>query len=420
MSAPPTPRLRWLSTRLPTPGKRRLVVLTGARQTGKTILAKATYPGLRHLNLDDVEARAMLRAVRTERWADTVGPSVVDEAQKEPSVFDKVKYAFDEGQIDFSVLLGSSRILLLDRVRETLAGRAFLYELWPLLASEIRHAAGDRPAPPLLDRLLVGGARIDATLRAEPEVLLGDEDAERRRAIDHLAMWGGMPELLRLDDADRREWLRSYQQTYLERDLADLARLSDLEPFRVLQRLCALRTARLLSYSELGRDAGISAQTARRYLQYLHLSYQVVLLQPYRRNLTSALVKSPKLHWIDLGSQRHVTRQWGELTGEQFETLVVGEVHKWISTMGRDVEANFYRTRSGLEVDLLLQCPGGVLGVEVKNRSLATDGDARALRALAQELGPEWLGGLVVYRGDRLEPLDAAASIWAMPIHRLV
>jgi predicted AAA+ superfamily ATPase len=229
-----------------------------------------------------------------------------------------------------------------------------------------------------------------------------------------------MPELLRLTDEDRREWLRSYQQTYLERDLADLTRLSDLEPFRALQTLCALRSGRLLSYAELGRDAGISAQTARRYITYLNISYQVVLLRPFRRNLTSALIKSPKIHWVDLGLQRHVTRQWGELTGEQFETLVVGEIHKWCSTMARDVALSFYRTRSGLEVDLMLQTSAGILGIEIKNRARVVRGDSSALRSVGSELGTEWLGGLVVYRGDRVERLDEELGIWAVPIHRLV
>lgn len=202
---PSAPRFRWLTQRLPQPDTRRLVVLTGARQTDKTSLARAAYPTLRHMNLGDVEVREQSRSLRTVRWADNVGESVSDEAQKEPSVFGKVEYAFDERDIDFSVLLGSSRILSLDRVRESLAGRAFLYELWPLLASEIRHSAEERPTPPLLDRLLAQSGRIDTELDREPEFLFGPEDAARRDAIEHLACWGGMPELLRLSDDDRRE-----------------------------------------------------------------------------------------------------------------------------------------------------------------------------------------------------------------------
>ena len=133
-------RYRWLCTRLPSAGKRRLVVLTGARQTGKTTLARHVYADLRYLNLDAIEEREALRSLRSTSWGRAVGAAVIDEAQKEPGVFDKVKLAYDERQIAFSILLGSSRVLLLDRVRESLAGRAFVYDLWPLMASELRHA----------------------------------------------------------------------------------------------------------------------------------------------------------------------------------------------------------------------------------------------------------------------------------------
>ena len=130
-----SPRL--LSARLPAASDRRLVVLTGARQTGKTTLVQRQYPEQLYLNLDDVDRRSELREMPTAQWGTAVGPAVLDEAQKEPSVFEKVKFAYDAREIDFSVLLGSSRVLLLDRVRETLAGRAFLYELWPLMLCEL-------------------------------------------------------------------------------------------------------------------------------------------------------------------------------------------------------------------------------------------------------------------------------------------
>ena len=410
-------RFRWLGSRLPSADKRRLVVLTGARQTGKTTLARRMYPHLRYVNLDAIEEREAARGLRSGSWGRVVGPAVIDEAQKEPGVFDKVKLAYDERQISFSALLGSSRMLLLDRVRESLAGRAFVYDLWPLMASELRSADDETPAPPLFDRLIATPRAFAEILRAEPSRLLGDEATRCADAFDHLALWGGMPELLSLDDDDRREWLRSYQQTWLERDLADLTRVSDLLPFRALQRLAMLRTGQLLNYADLARDADVSPATARRYLEFLRLSYQVVLLQPYARNLTSSTVKSPKLYWMDLGLLRHGTRNRGELTGPLFETLVVSEARKWIDTLGRDVSLWFYRTRSGREIDLLITTASGTIGVEVKNRVRVGLGDCSGLRALAETLGSEWAGGLVVHRGEDLE--EVAPGQWAVPAHRL-
>ena len=410
-------RYRWLARRLPTEDKRRLVVLTGARQTGKTTLARHLYPDLRYLNLDAIEEREAVRAIRSGSWGRVVGPAVIDEAQKEPDVFDKVKLAYDGGHLPFSVLLGSSRILLLGRIRESLAGRAFVYDLWPLTASEVRCAFDVTPSRPLFDRLITGPEDFTEILSEEPPRLLGDEATSRIEAIDHLRAWGGMPELLSLGHDDRREWLRSYQQTWLERDLADLTRVSDLLPFRSLQRLAMLRTGQLLNYAKLARDAALSAATARRYLEYLRLSYQVELLQPYSRNLTSSTVKSPKLYWMDLGLLRQGTGFWGEITGPLFETLVVSEARKWIDTLGRDTMLWFYRTRSGREVDLLATTAAGVIGVEVKNRSRVGRVDCSSLRALGKMLGDEWVGGLVVHRGEDLVELEP--SVWAVPVHRL-
>jgi predicted AAA+ superfamily ATPase len=412
-------RYRFLRRQLERPlAAPRLILLTGARQTGKTTLAKAVYPGLRYLNLDAPEQREALRALRADQWADAVGPAILDEAQKEPSLFDKVKFAFDAGQISSSVLLGSSQILMLQRVRESLAGRAFVYELWPLLAAEIGRAEGDPPPPPLLDQLVEGAASVDELLPALPPVRLGPEATAAAAGVRHLLAWGGMPGLLPLPDDERTKWLESYELTYLERDLADLTRLSDLVPFRRFQRLCALRSGQLLAFSQLARDAGLSVATSRRYIEYLGLSYQAFLLPPYAVNLTSAAIKTPKVYWLDLGLWRHLTRYLGPPTGQMFETLVVTEVWKWIKTTGRSADLSFYRTRSGLEIDLLLTTAHGVLGLEVKSGERLGPADWRALREVGRALGSAWRGGLVVHSGSRIERLEE--KIWAVPVERLL
>ncbi|MDH3402419.1 MAG: DUF4143 domain-containing protein [Acidobacteriota bacterium] len=228
-----------------------------------------------------------------------------------------------------------------------------------------------------------------------------------------------MPGLLPLGEGQRREWLRSYQQTFLERDLLDLARLPDLDPFRSLEQLAMLRSGQLLSYADLARDAGIAPSTARGYLRYLQLSYQVVLLRPFHTNLTSTVIKAPRLYWVDLGLLRQGTLQWGPATGPLFEGLVVVECRKWIDTMAADAKLYFYRTRSGLEVDLLVETAAGVLGIEIKHRDGAVRSDATSLAALAEALGPRWLGGLVVTRGGAIRPLRPDHSIWSVPAHRL-
>ena len=419
---------RFLGARLTPPDSRRIVVVTGARQVGKTTLVQARYPHLRYLNLDALEDRDALQTLHTRDWYRAVGPAVIDEAQKAPEVFEKLKFAYDAGQLDFSVLLGSSRFLLMDRVKESLAGRAFVFELWPLMPSEIRQQAvdpgatvgGPEPTPPLLDTLIAQTGPIADVLSQQAPVLLGDEAGARAAAIAHLMTWGGMPELLRLHDDDRREWLRSYQQTFLERDLADLVRVADLAPFRRLQRLAMLRSGGLLNYADLGRDADVSPSTARRYLEYLDLSYQVLLLPPFTTNLTSAMVKAPKLYWTDIGLLRHGTMQWGQLDGHQFETMVVVELHKWLVTAGRAAALSFYRTRSGMEVDLLVTTAAGVLGVEIKRRARVYGPDLRGLRAVGKALGARWRGGIVVTTGGEVRCLDEPAGLWQVGVERLL
>jgi predicted AAA+ superfamily ATPase len=410
-------RYRFLRRQLGPLSSPRLILLTGARQTGKTTLARAVYPDLRYLNLDAPEQREAIRDLRADAWASTVGEAVLDEAQKEPGLFDKVKFAFDAGEIARTVLLGSSQVLMLQRVRETLAGRAFVYELWPLMASELVHPGDGQPAPPLLDALLREPGTADERLATLPPVRLGEESAEAAAAIEHLLRWGGMPALLPLPDGERHKWLQSYDATYLERDLGDLARLNDLLPFRRFQRLCALRSGKLLSFSELARDTGLSVTTSRRYIEYLRISYQAFLLSPWATNLTSSVVKTPKVYWIDLGLWTHLTRYQGDVTGQMFETLVVTEVQKWVKTADLPVDLSFYRTRSGLEVDLLVTTGHGIWGIEAKAGTKLGASDWRALREVGEALGSRWRGGLVVHRGAAIQRLDQ--NIWAVPADRL-
>lgn len=411
-------RPRLLSALLPDMKSHRVVVVTGARQTGKTTLAKRVFGDLAYINLDAPENRDRLRELSSAAWGEVVGNATIDEAQKEPSVFEKVKYAFDEGGITFTVLTGSSQILLLRKIRESLAGRAFFYELWPLMQCELREMPETKTVrPPLLARLF-SSQSAGEIFSDIPETLLAGDDYRFQKAEDHILAWGGMPALLHLSENDRWQWLRNYGHTYLERDLSDLARLDDLMPFRKFQKLSALRSGMLLNHSELARDAGISVDTARRYLEYLRISYQAALLQPYYRNVTSSVVKTPKLFWTDIGLWRQLTGFKGEITGELYETMVVGEMTKWMRTVQSDGALYFYRTRSGMEMDLLLETPAGIFGIEVKSRSTVSKNDVGPMQGIAEALGSDWKGGLLIYRGNRVVRI-ASPDIWAVPSRRL-
>ncbi len=408
---------RQLNQYLPDSTQKNLILITGARQTGKTTLVQQRYPHLTYFNLDAPENREFIQQVSSFHWGELIGNAIIDEAQKEPVVFEKVKFAYDAGNIQFSALLGSSQIVLLKKIRESLAGRIVLFELFPLMLSEIANPTQLRV--PLLDNLLTH-KNIDEVLQHQTMLLAPASAVKIRQVCDYVLQWGGMPKLLQIkNDLERQKWLKDYEYTYLERDLVDLARLDDLQPFRTLQKVAALRSGHLLNYSELARDTGVKVDTAKRYLQYLQLSYQVILLQPFYRNLTSVAIKTPKIYWLDMGILRSLTSQFGATLGNHFETFVVAEIIKWIKSTQRDCKYYFYRTRSGLEVDILLQTPHGIIGIEIKYRERIYTKDYSSLVTVAKELSHEWLGGIVIYTGDKLQKVDDSADIWIVPIERI-
>jgi uncharacterized protein len=409
---------RMLTQHLPAESEHCLLLITGARQTGKTSLVRQHFKTLPYYNLDAIEYREQLSNISTFRWAREVGVSVIDEIQKEPALFDKIKFAFDEGKLKFSVLTGSSQILLLKKVRETLAGRVTLRELFPFLLSELFNPEGKDFNSILLNKLL-SAKNIDEILTQQPSVLLGDSWQRASEAEEWLLKWGGMPPMIHISDENSRKlWLRDYSTTYLERDLGDLANLNDLKPFRKFQRIAALSAANLLSYSELSKDAGIGVETSRRYLEYLRISYQAFLVQPFHKNLTSSLVKTPKLFWVDNGLLRHLSEYGFALdNGQLYENYIASELLKFIRTNGLDTKLTFYRTRSGMEIDFILETKSGLIAIEVKNREMVTSSDFSALRRLAESTGKSWIGGIVVYRGNKIHQFTD--QLWAVPSCRL-
>lgn len=421
MSTPANPPglQRLLAARLPGPdASRRIVVLTGARQVGKTTLAQALWPEQRYLNLDSPGERARLGAVPAEGWSQAVGAAILDEVQKLPSAIEKIKWAFDAGQIDFSVLLGSSRILLLDSVRETLAGRVFLYELYPLTVSELAPHFGGRFCPrPLVAELAAEPGAALARL-AELGPVVGPEVGAAEAATQHLLAWGGLPTLLRFEPEERWAWLDAYQTTFLERDLGDLARLHALEPFATCHRLAAARAGAILVFAELARDAALPIATVRRYLRYLELSYQTYTLPAWAGNPTVRLVKAPKLGWFDLGVQRQLSGQLRGLTGAQYETAVVGQILATLASLGIRSEASYLRTGGGLEVDLVLESQDGALLFELKSRAEVGRRDSTPIERAHAILGNRYRAGIVIYRGNTVERLGE--TVWAVPDWRLL
>ncbi|MCI0588085.1 MAG: ATP-binding protein [Planctomycetes bacterium] len=397
--------------------RRRVVVLTGARQTGKTTLVRELLPArapspLHYLSLDDPDERLRVGAdpVRSLDRPDRL--VVLDEVQKLPSLLDAVKVLADRKEGQRFLLLGSSQILHLREVRESLAGRATLLDLWPLSVGE--KCGGVEDAPTVLDRVWEEGPAV--LRRAD----VFDPEADRARALraaaEETLFWGGYPPVRSLpDDAERRQWFRDYRRSFLERDLADLGRVADLDPFARAQVWIAARTGRPLSFSDLARELGVAVNTAKRFVRFLEVSYQAVLLPPFLPNIERRLAKNPKVCWTDAGLARTLAERWDAGDGPLFESYVAAEILKWASFRDDAPALHFFRTHGGLEVDLVLAAGRDVVGIECRASSRAHVSDARPLASFLGDIfrGPGRRLGLVVYRGREVAELER--HVWAVP-----
>jgi predicted AAA+ superfamily ATPase len=399
-----------------------ITVLTGARQTGKTtlvrdLLPRGGGPDTVYFSLDDPDERLRLAADPVRRLDHGERLVILDEIQKQPALLDAVKLLADRKAGYRFLLLGSSQILLLQKVRETLAGRATLLELWPLALVERVQSAEVPPSG--LDLIWRDGEGGLEQLRATN--ITADEVRRRRALAEEHRRWGGYPALETLAEEDRLVWLRDFRRTYLERDLADLGRVADLDQFALAQNVLAARTAQLLSYSEVARELGVAVNTLRRYVRFLEISYQVFLLRPLFPTVSARLVKSPKLYWTDPGLARSLEEE-GPAEGAVFETAVLDELLRWRSWQQNPPSLHFYRTRAGREVDFVLHDGSRLLALEAKASERADRTDGRAVAALL-EAGfsgasrPSMQLGLVVTRGREVERLSP--KVWAVPDWRL-
>jgi predicted AAA+ superfamily ATPase len=421
MALRPRRLLTLLEARL---ASRPITVLTGARQTGKTTLVRDLLPAGGagspvYFSLDDPDERLRLSADPVRRLDHGSRLVIIDEVQKQPDLLDAVKLLADRGEGRRFLLLGSAQVLLLRQVRETLAGRAALLELWPL--GLVERVEG--PHAPLsgLDHLWQEGEAAVRRMAEDPP----SADTARRwraRAEDHF-LWGGYPALEPMPPDDRRAWLRDFRRTYLERDLADLGRVADLDQFALAQNLLAARTARLLSHSEVARELGVAVNTVKRYVRFLEISYQIHLLRPLLPTVTARLVKSPKLYWTDPALARLLTEHAGAPDGALFETAVLDELLRWSSWQPDPPALHFFRTHAGREVDFVLHSPDRVVAIEVKSTQRPHRTDARPLTEVLATLATRGATraasqlGLVVTRGREVEPL--APGVWAVPDWRL-
>lgn len=391
----------------------RVVLLNGARQTGKTTLVQwlssKEHPA-RYLTLDDAATLSAARADPTAFIGGLDGPVVLDEVQRAPELFPAIKLAVDrKRQAGRFLLTGSANVMLLPRLSESLAGRMEILTLWPLSQGEI------------------DGSRegfIDAVFGDKLPNLPGP--LEDRSALLARALRGGYPEAVsRRDAARRRAWFASYVTTILQRDVRDLANIEGLSAMPRLLSILAARASSLANASELSRSAAMPLTTIKRYLVLLETTFLIQTVPPWSGNLGRRLVKTPRLILGDTGLLAHLTgltperlRADAGQIGPLLENFVMMELRKQAAWSETRTEIFHFRALTGQEVDIVLEDDAGrLVGIEVKAASTVGGHDFKGLNALAEAVPKRFHRGILLYTGT--EALPFGPRFHALPMSAL-
>lgn len=384
------------------------VVLTGPRQSGKTTLLQHLFGRrYRYVSLEPPDVR--VSAERDPRaFLEMYPPPVIfDEVQYAPTLLPYIKEKIDadrhrSGQF---LLTGSQNLLLIEKVTESLAGRAAVLRLLPLSRREIE-GSPHAPLPWESRRRLSKGKPF-----AYRELWKG-------------FLRGGYPELAAYPRRDSSLWHGSYIQTYLERDVRTLRQVGNLSLFQDFIRILAARSAQLLNLTDVARDLGVAVNTAKGWLSVLEATYQVIVLRPYFANVGKRLVKTPKVYFTDVGTLCYVAglrdpehAASGPMGGAILETAVLSEIVKTLTHRGIEPQVYFWRTVAGTEVDFVVKTGGRLVPIEVKLSATPSPAMASAILTFQKDFGDKAMPGYVVHPGDTMLPLGSGMT--ALPFAEL-
>jgi uncharacterized protein len=393
----------------------RVVVVTGPRQAGKSTFVE-NHPALEGRPYFSLDNSSVLRRARDnpDAFVRSEPLMTIDEVQREPDLILAIKSAADRqkpairGQF---VLTGSANLLLMKRVADSLAGRAYYLRLWPMTRREQLGLASAGAWSRFFELPRERWLAAIAANEAQPSTW---QEACQRGGFPEVALPGSIAE------SDRPLWFDGYITTYLERDLRDLAAIADLADFQRLMQATALRIGNLLNQTELGRDVQMSAMTVHRYLNLLETSYQLVRLAPYSVNRTKRLIKTPKIYWTDPGLALHLgfTNATPQPTGAHFENLVLCDLLAWRDLQVARPEISYWRTSSGHEVDFVIESKRRLLGIEVKASAAPRLRDVTGMQAFLDEHPRQAMGGVVLHGGNDSYWMDE--RILAVPWWRVL
>lgn len=386
-----------------------VVMVCGQRQVGKsTMLNHIKEAERRYVTLDDGNARR-LASTDPALFFETYGyPLLIDEFQRVPGLLLEMKKIVDQKALDgednsgMFWLTGSQKFKMMRDVSESLAGRIAVFDMSSLSAAEIE----ERPA-----------ALFHADLSSLRERLKYSKSKNIHELYENIFR-GGMPKL-HSTDLDRDRFYMDYVNTYLERDIKDLAQVGKLNEFYNFLVLMAARTSQELKYDEIARAAGVSGPTVKSWISTLERSGVIFILHPYYSNITKRLIKAPKVYFMDTGLAAYLCRwpnastlEVGAMDGAFFETYAVTEIVKSYYNAGKTIDLFYYRDIDKKEIDLLILEGDKAYPIEIKKSKepVNPDKNFRVLEQFKLDIQP----GIILCMSDELIPYNRKS--WYCPI----
>ena len=376
------------------------IMVVGARQVGKSTMLKQLAKGEQraYVTMDDIQLRQFAQSDPKLFLQTYKPPILIDEVQKAPELFERIKIICDESEEKgLFWLTGSQSKKLMKKAGDSLAGRLCVLKMYSLSQREL---LGVYPEEEIIFSYPAWASRKQ--LFPESDVL---DTFER--------IWrGGMPDVQTLSQEQMQEYFNSYIETYLMRDAVDDNGISDTEGFRKFLRACAAFAGQLLNYNDLAVSAGVSGATAKEWVKVLQSMGIITLLEPYASNELKRLIKTPKLYFCDTGLCAYLS-SWtsrdvlmnGAASGHYFENYVVGEFVRNYAYGKSRVNLNFYRDRNMKEIDLIIEADGILHPVEIKKGSSPERKLVNAFSVLKETEKQTGNGGIVCITDTPL-PID--------------
>lgn len=386
----------------------KILLVTGARQVGKSTLLRNLFPNLQHITFDPIQDSYGVRQDPDLFLKTFPSPMILDEVQYVPELLPALKRHVDLRQ-DYGqyFLTGSQNFSMLKTISESLAGRVSILKLYPMTFLELYDLKEHW---------------IDAYLRRETNFFVGLSAASQVLPLYQSIYRGGMPGLISRSDSKLFNYFESYLETYIERDVRSIGNIQNLQDFTLFVRLLAAQTAQEVNLAHLGRELGIANSTAIQWRKLLQATYLWLELPAYHGNAVKRIAKKSKGYILDTGLACHLQRLSSAAAlsqspgrGALFENYCVSELYGYLQ--GQETQPQFYhwRTVNQAEVDLILEQDGWLFPIEFKCKTTLNAYDARGIKSF-RETYPQAniFKGVIIYAGDVVRHVteDVIAIPW--------